>query len=59
MNVYGVETSRRDKLILVMQLLAGGDMRTFLRNAAEPIPEGRVRQIIGDISAGMAFLHSK
>lgn len=58
-NVYGAVTSMHDRLVLVMELLAGGDLRTLLKTAERPLSEGRCRQIIGDICAGMAFLHSK
>lgn len=58
-NVYGAITSRPDRLVLVMELLAGGDLRTLLNNYDQPLPEKQSRQIIGDICTGMAFLHSK
>lgn len=58
-DVYGAVTSIHDRLILVMELLAGGDLRTLLKNAEQPLPEKQCWQIIGDICAGMAFLHTK
>ena len=58
-NVYGAVTSLEDRLILVMELLAGGDLRTLLSNCEEPLSEQQSRHIIGDICAGMAFLHRK
>lgn len=58
-NVYGAITSRPDCLIIVMELLAGGDLRNMLKNAERPLPEERSRRIIGDVCAGMAFLHSR
>ncbi|CAM9446055.1 unnamed protein product, partial [Hapterophycus canaliculatus] len=58
-EVYGAITSLPDRLVLVMELLAGGDLKTVLRNAEQPLSEGRCRQIIRDIGSGMAFLHSK
>lgn len=58
-NVYGAVTAKRDRLILVMELLSGGDLRTFLSNRERPLPEPQSRQIIADICAGMAFLHRK
>ena len=57
-NVYGAVTSQPDKLILVMELLSGGDLRTLLKSE-EQIPYDKSFQIIGDICAGMDFLHSK
>ncbi|CAM9496872.1 unnamed protein product [Ectocarpus sp. 12 AP-2014] len=54
--LYGVITSHRDCLKLVMELLRQ-DLGTYLRNAKEPLPEEDSRRIIGDICAGMAFLH--
>ncbi|CAM9692821.1 unnamed protein product [Ectocarpus sp. 6 AP-2014] len=54
--LHGVITSHRDRLELVMELLEE-DLGTYLRNAKEPLPEEDSRRIIGDICAGMAFLH--
>lgn len=58
-NVYGAITSLPDRLVLVMELLAGGDLRNMLKNSEQPLPEEQSRQIIRDICAGMAFLHLK
>ena len=35
------------------------DRLTLLRRSKKPLPEARARRIIGDVCAGMAFLHSK
>ena len=58
-NVFGAITSREDRLVLVMELLPGGDLHALLKGAAEPLSEERARQLIGDICAGMYFLHQK
>lgn len=58
-NVYGAITSLTDRLVLVMELLAGGDLRNMLKHCEHPLPEEKSRQIIRDICAGMSFLHSK
>lgn len=58
-GLYGAITSRPDRLVLVMELLPGGDLRTLLKKAEQPLPEERSWQIIRDICAGMNFLHSK
>ena len=58
-NVYGAITSTKGKLILVMELLTGGDLRSLLKHSTERIPEPQARRIIQDVCAGMAFLHSK
>ncbi|CAM9606844.1 unnamed protein product, partial [Hapterophycus canaliculatus] len=58
-NIYGAVTSLPDRLVLVMELLVGGDLRTLLKNSEQPLPEEQSKQIIGDICAGMAFLHGK
>ncbi|CAM9095757.1 unnamed protein product, partial [Hapterophycus canaliculatus] len=58
-NVYGAVTSLPDRMVLVMELLVGGDLLTLLRKSTEPLPEKQSRRIIGDICTGMAFLHSK
>ncbi|CAN0123238.1 unnamed protein product, partial [Laminaria digitata] len=58
-NVYGAITSRKDRFILVMELLPGGDLRALLRDAVEPLAEEHARGIVADICAGMSFLHHK
>lgn len=58
-NVFGVVTSQPGLLILVMELLAGGDLGTMLKNCAQPLPDEQSRRIIGDICAGMVFLHGR
>ncbi|CAN0311488.1 unnamed protein product, partial [Hapterophycus canaliculatus] len=58
-NVFGAATSLPDRMVLVMELMPNGDLRTLLKNSEQPLPEEQVRHIIGDICAGMAFLHSK
>lgn len=39
--LYGAVTSQSDRLILVMGLMPGGDLRSFLRDAGGPVEEGR------------------
>lgn len=58
-TVFGAMTSLPDRMVLVMELLVGGDLHTFLRKSANPLPEEQARRIIGDICNGMAFLHSE
>ncbi|CAM9563844.1 unnamed protein product, partial [Hapterophycus canaliculatus] len=58
-NVYGAVTSLPDRMVLVMELLVGGDLLTLLRRSKKPLPVEQSRRIIGDICTGMAFLHSK
>ncbi|CAM9307947.1 unnamed protein product [Laminaria digitata] len=58
-SIYGAVMSLPDRLVLVMELLAGGDLRTLLNISDEPLPDEQSRQIIRDICMGMAFLHSK
>ena len=58
-NVYGAVTSLPDRMVLVMELLAGGDLLTLLKKSKKPLPEEQARRIIVDICRGMAFLHSK
>lgn len=58
-NVYGAITSREDSLVLIMELLPGGDLRALLKGAAEPLDETFARRIVRDICAGMSFLHHK
>lgn len=59
MEVFGAITTRKHTLVLVMELLPGGDLRSLLRNAKEKLPEAKVRQITMDVCMGMVFLHSK
>lgn len=56
--VYGAITSRKYRLVLVMELLSGGDLRAFLKKSDEPLPTERARRIISDVCEGAAFLHS-
>lgn len=58
-NVYGIITTRKDRLVLVMELLTGGDLSSLLRSSREHLPEERVRLITMDVCAGIVFLHSK
>ncbi|CAM9120296.1 unnamed protein product [Ectocarpus sp. 13 AM-2016] len=58
-NVYGAVTCLPDRMVLVMELLAGGDLLMFLKKSKEPLPEDHARRIIREICTGMAFLHSK
>ncbi|CAM9667182.1 unnamed protein product [Ectocarpus fasciculatus] len=58
-NVYGAITSLPDRLVLVMELLVGGDLRAMLKSSEQSLPEDKCRQIIQDVCTGMDFLHSK
>lgn len=58
-SVYGAITSRQNCLILVMELLAGGDLHALLHDSMEPLADEHARRIIRDICAGMTFLHRK
>lgn len=58
-NVYGAVTTRKGQLVLVMELLTGGDLRTLIRKSTEQFPEERARLIIKDICAGVSFLQSR
>lgn len=58
-HIYGAITSQKDRLVLVMELLPGGDLRHKLRKARQPLDESVLRGIVRDVSSGMAFLHSK
>lgn len=51
--VYGAVTSLPGRMVLVMELLFGGDLQTLLRNSWQPLPQEQSRRIIGDICAGM------
>lgn len=58
-HVYGAVTSRSDRLILVMELMSGGSLRSFLKDSSGPIEEEKARRIVGEVCAGMVFLHDK
>lgn len=58
-NVYGAITSRRNRIVVVMELLTVGDLRTLSRHSDEHFDEEQSRRIIEDVCAGIAFLHSK
>lgn len=58
-QIYGAITSSKDRLVLVMELMAGGDLRHRLRKATRPLEEGTLRGIVRDVCSGMAFLHDK
>ena len=58
-HIYGAITSSKSRLVLVMELLQGGDLRYKLRKAREPLGLGVLRGIVRDVCLGMAFLHSK
>ena len=58
-NVYGAVTSLPDRMVLVMELLAGGDLFTLLSKSKKALSGQQSRRIIRDICTGMAFLHSK
>ncbi|CAN0504915.1 unnamed protein product, partial [Ectocarpus sp. 12 AP-2014] len=58
-NVFGAVTSLPDRMVLVMELLPGGDLLSLLRKSKKALPEEQSRRIIRDICTGMVFLHSK
>ncbi|CAM9199689.1 unnamed protein product, partial [Ectocarpus sp. 12 AP-2014] len=58
-TIYGAVTSLPDRLVLVMELLQGGDLRHRLKKAKEPLEEKVLRKIVRDVCCGMAFLHAK
>lgn len=58
-NIYGAITSREDSLVLVMELLVGGDLHAVLKRSEGPLPVEHARRIIRDVCEGLAFLHSK
>ncbi|CAN0357804.1 unnamed protein product, partial [Ectocarpus fasciculatus] len=55
----GVTTLARDRVVLVMEFMPGGDLLLKLRKLRRPLEEGVLRQIVRDVCEGMAFLHSK
>lgn len=58
-QVFGAITSNPEAFIIVMELVHGGDLAARLRVAEEQLPVERARLIIGDICAGIVYLHSK
>ncbi|CAN0431972.1 unnamed protein product [Ectocarpus sp. 12 AP-2014] len=55
----GVTALARDRVVLVMEFMPGGDLLLKLRKLRRPLEEGVLRQIVRDVCEGMAFLHSK
>lgn len=61
-QIYGAITSNKDRLVLVMELMSGGDLKHRLRSlkrAKKVLEEDTLRGIVQDICSGMAFLHLK
>lgn len=58
-HLHGAVTSLNDRLVLVMELLPGGDLRSRLRRARRPLEEPALRGIVKDVCSGMAFLHAE
>lgn len=58
-QVYGAVTCREGELVLVMELMSGGDLRSYLKAARDPLAKDTLRTLVRDICAGMTFLHSK
>ncbi|CAN0513117.1 unnamed protein product, partial [Ectocarpus sp. 8 AP-2014] len=54
-NIYGAITSRKDSLVLVMELLVGGDLHALLKRSEGPLPVEHARRIIRDVCEGLAF----
>ncbi|CAM9559925.1 unnamed protein product [Ectocarpus sp. 6 AP-2014] len=55
----GVTALARDRMVLVMEFMPGGDLLLKLRKLRRPLEEGVLRQIVRDVCEGMTFLHSK
>lgn len=58
-HTYGAVTSVKDELLLVMELLPGGDLLMRLQRARRPLEGGVLRGIVRDVCSGMAFLHGE
>ena len=58
-HFYGAVTSTKNRVVLVMELLPGGNLRHRLRKAKGPLDENTLRRIVKDICSGMAFLHAE
>eukprot|EP00752_Nemacystus_decipiens_P004523 g4130.t1 len=57
-HTYGaVTTLGRNRLVLVMEFLPGGDLLQRLRKAKRPLQERVLRRIVTDVCSGMSFLH--
>lgn len=57
--IYGAITSHHDRLLLIMELLPGGDLRYKLKNARHPLDVRTVRSIARDVCSGLAYLHGQ
>ncbi|CAM9797896.1 unnamed protein product, partial [Choristocarpus tenellus] len=60
-QVYGAMTSQPDRMVLVMEFVSGGDLRSLL--ADDKFTIGLTYEagfgIVSDVAAGIAFLHFK
>ena len=55
-NVFGAISSLNDKFVIVMELISGGSLRNLLKRSSSKVD---ACMIVGDVCAGMQFLHSK
>ncbi|CAM9474591.1 unnamed protein product, partial [Choristocarpus tenellus] len=58
-NVYGAITKSPGRLVLLMEFMEGGDLRTLLGKDSALLEASFCRSLTLDIALGMEYLHSK
>ena len=58
-QVFAATTSRKDRFVLVMEHMSGGDLRTLMRQEEEPLPDVWEHHIMEYMCSGMAFLNNR
>ncbi|CAM9188952.1 unnamed protein product [Choristocarpus tenellus] len=58
-NVYGAITKSPGRLVLLMEFMEGGDLRSLLSKDSAPLEEHFSHTLTLDIALGMEYLHSK
>ncbi|CAM9783193.1 unnamed protein product [Choristocarpus tenellus] len=57
-KIFGSITSTPGRLILVMELMEGGDLREFLAKDVTPLETPVALALVQDVAKGLDFLHS-
>ncbi|CAM9224108.1 unnamed protein product [Choristocarpus tenellus] len=57
-KAYGVITTLPNRLVLLMEFMEGGDLRSFLSREATPLGVDLIFNLALDVALGMEYLHS-
>ncbi|CAM9949066.1 unnamed protein product, partial [Discosporangium mesarthrocarpum] len=58
-DVYGAMAKDEERLVLLLELMEEGDLRSMLSKDSKPLERDLCRQLAMDISWGMEYLHSR